>query len=232
MATTKPEIRRIRYILDEATDILSESLETTKVLRSLKAKHIFSDSEVASINSYPQQDERVDRLLTKLKRKEPRAYEIFLEVLHEERIDLYNAVKEIQEQYDKENHYIDPAASKQLDVNGDVNQKRPKATAVAAICIVDRKVTDKDIRCVTSKVKLLENQLKSMFTELDLEAHEIEGAQRNADTTDYKLQADKVLQYWRSKRGGDATRNAIIHGLNECEYTDAIQLLQEMWKRS
>ena len=65
---------------------------------------------------------------------------------------------------------------------------------------------------------------------LDIPDHEVENAERNADTRDVALQADKVLQHWLTIRGSAATKWAILKALNECGYEGAIEFLLEQWK--
>ena len=71
-----------------------------------------------------------------------------------------------------------------------------------------------------------------MYKELGLKDNEIENAERNADTTDFQLQGDKVLHDWRSMKGRDATKGAILEALKECKYKDEMGKLAEKWNIS
>ena len=71
-----------------------------------------------------------------------------------------------------------------------------------------------------------------MYQELGLKEYEIENAARNADTTDYQLQGDKVLYHWRSTKGREATKGEILKALNEAGLTDAREKLAEKWNIS
>ena len=82
---------------------------------------------------------------------------------------------------------------------------------------------------VTHKSGLTRNQLTNLYQELGLKANEIENAERNADTNDVQLQAYKVLHHWRSTKGGEATKGAILKALKECEYKEAMDELIKKW---
>ena len=62
-----------------------------------------------------------------------------------------------------------------------------------------------------------------------MESNEIEAAERLADTTDFRLQAIKVLKSWRSKCGREATRKAVISALQECKLKEAKEILEQKW---
>ena len=92
------------------------------------------------------------------------------------------------------------------------------------------KVSDREIRDVARKAGLTRSQLKNLYKELGLADHEVENAERNADTADGTLQADKVLHHWRTTRGCDANKQAILDALKECNYEEAIAFLTEKWE--
>ena len=84
-----------------------------------------------------------------------------------------------------------------------------------------------DIHTVTHKVGLSKDQLTALFYELGLPDDQVENAQRKADTTDYKLQANKVLGHWKKTKGKEATRGKIMYGLTEGRCTEAVEQLQD-----
>ena len=90
-------------------------------------------------------------------------------------------------------------------------------------------ISYREILHVTQKTGLTRDQLHTLFQTLDLEDHEVENAERNADTRDVKLQAAKVLNYWRTTKGRAATKEAILEALEECEYLGAIEILMQQW---
>ena len=90
-------------------------------------------------------------------------------------------------------------------------------------------MSEKDIGDVTQTTKLLYPDLNNLFVELGLQTNEIENAKKNADTNDVKLQATRVLQFWRKSRGSDATRQAIVTALKRRRYIEAVEILQEKW---
>ena len=91
------------------------------------------------------------------------------------------------------------------------------------------KVSDKDISAITYKTKLQHAELHFLFYELGIADADVENAKRMADSKDFRLQANKVLQMWRTKNGKNATRNAIIDALTECDLKEAKEILEEEW---
>ena len=90
-------------------------------------------------------------------------------------------------------------------------------------------ITDREIFQIAERAGLTSSQLHKLFKALDLPDNEVENAERNADTKDVALQADKVLHHWRNTRGRTATKQAILRALEECEYEDAIEFLLKEW---
>ncbi|XP_072026918.1 uncharacterized protein [Amphiura filiformis] len=93
-----------------------------------------------------------------------------------------------------------------------------------------KKIDDKDIRDVTSKAGLQNDDMVILFVELEIDAPNIERAQRIADTKDFQLQASKVLQTWRKKKGKAASKIVIINALEACKLKDAVEILKDTWK--
>ena len=55
------------------------------------------------------------------------------------------------------------------------------------------KVSDKDIRDVTTRANLSESDLDNVFVELGIPTTDIENAKHNSKSTDVDIQAAKVL---------------------------------------
>ena len=91
-------------------------------------------------------------------------------------------------------------------------------------------MSDNDIRDVASRAELTHSELHHLFGELGISHADIENQERIADTKDYYIQADRVLQYWRQKNGKDATRQKVLDSLQECKYNRAKEILIERWK--
>ena len=90
-------------------------------------------------------------------------------------------------------------------------------------------ITDREIFQVAVRAGLNSDQLHILYMALDLPDHEVENAERNANTTDVAIRARKVLLHWRTIRGSTATKQAILEALQECGYGGAIELLLEQW---
>ena len=90
-------------------------------------------------------------------------------------------------------------------------------------------ITDREIFQVAARAGLNSDQLHYLYMALDLPDHEVENAERNANTTDVVLRARKVLLHWRTTRGSAATKQAILEALEVCGYVGAIEFLLEQW---
>ncbi|XP_072020841.1 twitchin-like [Amphiura filiformis] len=90
-------------------------------------------------------------------------------------------------------------------------------------------VTDSDINDVACKAKLQHNQLKHLFNELHIGKANIENAERIADTKDFKLQSNEVLQTWRQINGKNATKQSILEALTKCNLIEAKEILLVKW---
>ena len=64
---------------------------------------------------------------------------------------------------------------------------------------------------------------------LGLKKNEIENAEISADTKNVQLTARSVLYHWRSTKGSDATKGAILEALTKCKYKEAVQTLSKEW---
>ena len=90
-------------------------------------------------------------------------------------------------------------------------------------------MSDRDIRDITSKIKLEHADLQRMFHALDMTHAEIENAERNTDSRDVTLQARRVLIEWRKKNGRNACKRRILDALLECDLVDAKETLEATW---
>ena len=99
-------------------------------------------------------------------------------------------------------------------------------------CLCSEKLSDREIRDVAQKTGLDRNQLKNLYKELDLPDNVVENAERNADTRDVNLQADKVLHHWRATKGREANKQAILDALEGCNFKEAIEFLTKEWEIS
>ena len=93
------QLKIVKTILTEATDILCENLEPDDILRTLQSKGALKPDDVTKIRSLTTAGEQVERLLNILRRKPVSAYDVFMEALKEEREDLFDIVKEIATKY-------------------------------------------------------------------------------------------------------------------------------------
>ena len=92
-------------------------------------------------------------------------------------------------------------------------------------------VSDKDIQDIASQAELNYNHLDNLFGKLNIQHHEIERERRNANTTDYQIQAKCVLHSWRQNNGNCATRRSIIEALHDSNYIKAAEILIEKWRK-
>ena len=90
-------------------------------------------------------------------------------------------------------------------------------------------VSDRDILDITSKTNLLYADLQHLFHTLDMSDPEIENAERNTDSRDVLLRANKVLKVWRMKNGKNAYRRRILDALLVCGLVDAKETLEKTW---
>ena len=82
--------------LTEATDTLCDNLLPGKMLRSLKSKGALDPDDVERVKKETTTSEQIEKMTDVLMRKPVSAYNTFMDILEEERPDLYGKVKGIQ----------------------------------------------------------------------------------------------------------------------------------------
>ena len=70
------------------------------------------------------------------------------------------------------------------------------------------KASESDFLKITNE--LGPDELQHLFLNLGISQRDIEHAERSANTTDTRLKAMKVLQWWRKTEGKDATLAKLI----------------------
>ena len=86
----------MRKTLTEATDALCDNLLPGKMLRSLKSTGALEPDDVERVKKETTTSEQVEKMIGILMRKPVSAYNSFMDILEEERPDLYEKVKDIQ----------------------------------------------------------------------------------------------------------------------------------------
>ena len=71
------------------------------------------------------------------------------------------------------------------------------------------------------------NEIHKLFHELGIRQHEIEKAERGANTDDVDLKARAVLRWWKKTNGKKATRDVILEALAKCQDKQTKLNLQE-----
>ena len=93
-----------------------------------------------------------------------------------------------------------------------------------------QKLSKRDIRLITTRAELDKDDFDNLFEVLEISAADQDIGRRQADTTDFKLQASTILRAWRKRKGKDATRNVIINALRECRLIEAVDFLETEWR--
>ncbi|XP_072023889.1 uncharacterized protein [Amphiura filiformis] len=98
LAITTPnlDLRNIRYILMEATEKLCGFLDPYYVIENMYARRMLSFGDKQKIKSIQAFSDKVDVLLETLRRKEAKAYFVFMSALCKERNDLFREVVNIE----------------------------------------------------------------------------------------------------------------------------------------
>ncbi|XP_072026912.1 uncharacterized protein [Amphiura filiformis] len=135
------DLKKAKAILQEALIVLTDNLTPTNVLRQMKGKNALTADEVIKINKGDTDTEKVEKLIDTLARKPLTSYQWFLEILKEDRYDLYEEVKKIE--------------AKHTD-----NTKPPPVPSPPGHGSGMVQVTDKDISTVTGKVGLTRDKFK------------------------------------------------------------------------
>ncbi|XP_072025580.1 uncharacterized protein [Amphiura filiformis] len=209
------DLNGAKQTLQDALIVLTDNLSPASLLRKMKGKNALTSDEVTRINTGVTDTERVEKLIETLKRKPLISYHAFMELLSQERHDLYEEVIKIE-------------ATHTAGIPGNTKPSTHAQGSLGQESGMEQ-VSDKDISKVTSKVGLTRDQFKKMYRELGITACNIENAERTADTNDVQLQAAKVLEDWRSANGKDASRRAIIGALKECGFNNAVEKLSTVW---
>ncbi|XP_072022988.1 uncharacterized protein [Amphiura filiformis] len=132
------EFTLVGKILSEASGVLSKTLQPKDILRSLKAKSALTPDDVEIIENEATDTDKVDKLLETLRRKPISAYATFMKVLEEEREDLYEKVKEIEDKYNYKRK-PDPQPGKESSGPINVNELR-NMTAELVKVVTESKV--------------------------------------------------------------------------------------------
>ena len=74
---------------------------------------------------------------------------------------------------------------------------------------------------------VLRKDLKDLYVELDITDVMVENAEYGE--TDLQLRGRSVLKEWRKQRPGEATKRAILEGLEKRRNLEATRALIEMW---
>ena len=90
------------------------------------------------------------------------------------------------------------------------------------------KISDEEIQDVTSNAGLDHDKLWVFIQKLGLQPREIRHAKTSAGTDDSRKQAATALEIWR-KLYKDATKKTVLSALEECEYHEAVEILQVKW---
>ena len=90
-------------------------------------------------------------------------------------------------------------------------------------------MSDQDIHGVSTKANLSVSDLEHLFLQLGMSRLDIDNIKHNAGNEPVDIQADRVLKEWRQRRGGNATRQAIISALEACNRIEASEALSKLW---
>ena len=88
------DFKGVEKILKECKELLCNKLEPTNILSKMKIKDALTDDEVTRIKREDSRQDKVYKLLEELKLKPVTSYNVFMELLKEERSDLYNMMKD------------------------------------------------------------------------------------------------------------------------------------------
>ena len=89
-------LEQIKEIIYRATEVLCRYLDPSRILMKLKSSLILTDDDVHVIKSHSSMEEKVDELLTMLKRKSAEAYFCLMEALRNLRPDLFKEIVDIE----------------------------------------------------------------------------------------------------------------------------------------
>ncbi|XP_072013473.1 uncharacterized protein [Amphiura filiformis] len=108
LAITTPnlDLSNIRYILMEATEKLCGYLDPYYVIENMYARRMLSFADKQKIKSIQAFSEKVDFLLQTLRRKEAKAYFVFMSALCKERDDLFREVVNIECEFTKGKKFL------------------------------------------------------------------------------------------------------------------------------
>ena len=97
MASDK--LATMQRILMESLVVLCDNFNPGKLLVKLKARYALQWNDVEVIKKQYTCEEQVDKMLETLMRKPLSSYDIFMEELQKERVDLFNEVKAIERKH-------------------------------------------------------------------------------------------------------------------------------------
>ncbi|XP_072022873.1 uncharacterized protein [Amphiura filiformis] len=148
------EFTLVGKILSEASGVLSKTLQPKDILRSLKAKSALTPDDVEIIENEATDTDKVDKLLETLRRKPISAYATFMKVLEEEREDLYEKVKEIEDKYNYKRKPVGQVSPRQRNDTPHVPDPQPGKESSGPINVNElRNMTAELVKVVTeSKV--------------------------------------------------------------------------------
>ena len=89
----------VKKILTDSTLILCKNLQPYDLLLELKAKKALTDDDFVRIDKKDTNTEKVDKLIDILKRSPVSSYDVFMSFLQENRSDLYDDIKAIEEKH-------------------------------------------------------------------------------------------------------------------------------------
>ncbi len=93
------DLKGAQKVLTESTELLTSSLDPREILRKMKSRNALTEDEVTRINIGETITEKVDKLLETLRRKPLTSYQVFMQLLKEDRPDLYTDVKDKEENH-------------------------------------------------------------------------------------------------------------------------------------
>ena len=92
----------------------------------------------------------------------------------------------------------------------------------------NQELTTKEIASLVEKLGF--GELKRLYMELELTDEEVEAAEAEAFPSQNKLEkAKKVFKKWKSDKGDQATKMALLRALKESKLIDTMQKMQKEW---
>ncbi|XP_072036187.1 uncharacterized protein [Amphiura filiformis] len=197
-------------VLIGAMEILPNNLAVNDVLITLVAKHAITMTNKHEITAQVQGGPQIVKLLELLMEKSEDSYNVFMEVLRTKRIDLYKKLKALE------------TGGATADGGGQENTKtQPKGT-------LEQAVTEKDCSKIADVIQSMHRRAE-FFNELGIIERDREAKESKAGNDPYN-QARAVLLFWKQCNGREATRQAVITGLDEVgKNGQIIEDLKKLW---